>query len=107
MPQAPFIVAHDNLDDKRELWGLLKRLPPRQRVQFLHWCCIQATVPSTRTQPRVQPATEQRAELAMRDDSADTALTYECYFDIFAMANQYELDLDKTLDKLVELVRRV
>ena len=106
MPQAPFIVAHDNLDSKRELWGLLKRLSPRRRVKFLRWCCTQATLPSTSIQPRVQPATDERAELAMRDDSADAALTYECYFDIFAMANQYELDLDRALNKLVELARR-
>lgn len=44
-------------------------------------------------------------ELAGRCDRADDRLTNEIYTDLWAMKNQYDLDLDWVTAELVEIVR--
>ena len=61
---------------------------------------------SVKTQALVLCPTRELADRARRDDSCSERLTIECYFDVFTLSMQYNLDLDAALADLVAAVRR-
>jgi hypothetical protein len=97
------VLLHDNLDDRREVFQALKRLPPGARVAFVNWCCRRAVLPGSRTHPGVARRTQELAELARRDDAADERLTVDLFFDLWNLSLSFDFTLD---DALAELVRR-
>jgi len=102
----PTYLSVDTVDDRREVWHLLHRLPPDHRVAFLQWACKQ--VPPTNANRLPEPAVwkmRATADLARRCDRADNALTNECYSDILQLAATWGLDLVKTAHALERLVR--
>lgn len=101
------VRPRDNLDDRREIWHLLARLPPRRRYQFLAWCCRQTTakpqpLPSWfRMTPRILAAER-------GDERQDMALTNEIYGDLWALGYQYGLSTALAtleLERIVRLLR--
>lgn len=107
------LIVHDNLDDRREIYSLVRRLPPRERVAFLQWCCDRAYLPRRRPGPHPRPvvaaATLRLARAAHAGDTAaDERLSVECYADIWRLAAQYEREVsfDAVLAELVRRVRR-
>ncbi len=88
-PRTANTLYHDNLDDRREIHQLLGRLSPAKRLRWLAWCCRQSKHGATH--PEVQPG-HQGGQL-------------ETYFDFWALVVQYELDADRALGRLVEMVR--
>lgn len=88
---APLLV-HDNLGDRREVYQLLKRLPPRRRVEWLAWCCQQTYLPCSKIRPRVAQRT--------------TGRSVEVFMDFWALVAQYDLDPEKAVNRLAEMVRR-
>ena len=99
------VLSVDNLDDRREVHELLRKLPPDRRVAWLAWACRQSKLPRFDERPAVARKTLALAEQARWDSSADERLTLECYTDIWFLAMSYELNLDVALAKLVEMVR--
>lgn len=102
---ASQLVTMDTLDDRRELWHLLHRLPPVRRVAFLAWCCTQVSGPGgTRPGPssRNQPA----VAAARLDDKADERLTNMMYGDLLMLGAQWGLDLAKAAVTLESWVKR-
>lgn len=95
----------DNLDDRREITILLRKLHPRDRLRFLADCCKRVTLKKADTCPGIRRDMFQRSKLAMRDDEADRRLTTEVYFDLWALASQYGLDLGQAADRLEGFVR--
>lgn len=86
-------LVYDNLDDRREIHRLLERLSPTGRKRFLAWCCQQVTIsPNSTIHPRVAQRTR--------------GLAQEIFYDVWALAIQYGLDLDVVAAKLVEVVKR-
>lgn len=105
MPGTRELSAYDTLDDRREVYYLLARLPPRRRVEWLANACRGAVIPKTKTRPHVSAATWARADEAMRDDSLDEGLTVEVFFDFWTMAANYGLDVAAALEVLVRMAR--
>lgn len=103
MPGTKELRAYDALDDRREIYYLLARLPPRRRVQWLARTCRGAFIPRTKTRPHVSAKTWARADEAMKDDSLDEGLTTEVFFDFWTMAANYGLDVSAALLALVEM----
>ncbi len=99
------LLARDNIDDRREVFRLLSRLPPLERVKFDAWCCRRAALPGFATVPVVLPKTWNLARQARWDTGADERLTWEIWFDLWVLAKDYAFDLDVALGKLVGMVR--
>ena len=81
----------DTLDDRREVYHLLHRLPPARRVAFLADCCGRVTAPGGN-----RPAAAGFGRLvreAGRCDRGDERLTVAVYTDLLALAAQWRLDL--------------
>lgn len=102
----PAYLVHDNLDDRRQMHVLLCRLPPRLRLQFAEWCCRQSAHPGCTTRPGVARRTWRKLPAAEHDDSADRALSLELWFDLWALAMQYQMDLTGVLAALEHVVAR-
>ena len=99
-------VLHDNLDDRREIHQLLARLSPARRVAFVDECCRNAVLPGSEIRPGVARKTRDLAEVARRDSSADSRLTLDLFMDLWYLHLHYRWDFDRSLGRLVELVRR-
>lgn len=99
------LLAHDNLDDRKEVVTLLERLPPMIRVGWMTWCCTQC-VNNRGVHPEVKKETVELAGKARWDSAADQMLIRECYGDMWFLASQYALDVDAALKRLVVLARR-
>lgn len=103
----PQITLDDTLDSRRELHRLLSKLPPRDRIKFLEFCC--ASVPQNEKGhlpvPRVGKM-RATVEMAYKCDRASDVLTNEIYCDLLVLATQYKLDLLKTAKALEQLVRQ-
>lgn len=106
MPGTKELRTYDTRDDRREVYYLLARLPPRRRVEWLERACRGAFLPRTKTRPHVSAKTWQRADEAMRDDSLDEGLTTEVFFDFWTMAANYGLDVAAALEVLVRMAKR-
>lgn len=104
-PARTTVLQLDNLDDRREVHELLRHLPPRRRVAWLAWACRQSKMNKFREPIVVGRETHKLAEMAIRDSSADNALTVDVYMSMWTLAMQFQLDLDRALAKLVEMVR--
>lgn len=102
----PAVLQLDTADDRREVWRLLHRLPPRDRVRFLAAAC--ALVPQGKGKLPVPVVTGLRDTIdrAYRCDRADERLTNEVYADALALMNQWGLDPAATVLLLTEWVRR-
>ena len=86
----------DTLDDRREIWHLLHRLPPRDRFRFLQFCCLHAYLPNSRIHPtaswfRMGRRIVRAQRSGQRADEQDLALTNEIYIDLWALVIQYGL----------------
>jgi hypothetical protein len=104
----PEYLTLDDVDSRRQLHGLIHRLPPRERVAFLKWACTQ--VPKDGKGHLPEPAVwKMRATLEQshRCDRADLALTNEVYGDLLTLAVNFQLDLVKCALALEQLVRRL
>lgn len=100
----PAILSIDNLDDRREWFNLLLRLPPRQRLQFLLWACRQTHSQKQKVMPNL-PVMNQRISAALRgDEVANVALANEVRMDCAMLVIQYGLDPKRASE---ELERRV
>ncbi len=102
------VLSFDTLDDRREVWHLLHRLPPAGRVAFLAGRCrLAAPTPAgapprpsyLRMRPRVRAA-------ARGCDAADRGLTNEVYADLVLLDLQYAVPLGGTAAALEALTRR-
>lgn len=102
----PGILQYDTLDDRREVYHLLSKLPPAQRVGWLDWACRQATLGASGVRPIVQQKTRQLAHQARWDSAADRRLTLEVYFDLWMMSLNYRVDFDVLLRLLERSARR-
>lgn len=99
------LLQLDNLDDRREITVLLRKLHPRDRLRFLADCCQRVTVKKAGTCPGIRRDMRQRCKAATRSDEADRRLTTEVYFDLWALASQYGLDLEAAAVRLEGFVR--
>ena len=99
------ILAHENIDSRREIHQLLERLSPARRIKFAAWACSQAVLPNTEVRPVVAPKTRRLAERARWDSEADRQLSLEVYWDCWFLCSSYKFNLDKALARLVEMVR--
>ena len=88
----PRYLVYDNVDDRSEIIYLLEKLPPAKRLAWLGWCCTKSAVPNSGVRPRVS--------------AKSTGASLEVFFDLWALAAQYELDVDGAVRRLVEMVRR-
>ncbi len=79
------------LDDRRELWKMLDRLQPHQRVAFLRWCCGQTKGPG---------------EIAA-GVTTHSGLTGEAYADLLMLEVVYHLDLEMAGCKLARMLKRL
>jgi len=77
------------LDDRRELWRMLDRLTPSQRIAWLKWCCLQANHGQS-----VGVFVEQ-----------STGRTSEVFADAMTIMNQGRLTLNRAGEKLHQMVR--
>jgi hypothetical protein len=102
------LVTIDSKDDRVEIWHLLHRLPPHERVAFLQWACKQVPQNGKGHLP-VPSVWKMRATLdqARRCDRADRVLTNEIYCDLNQLFNTWGLDAVKTAVELTNLVRRL
>lgn len=100
------LLVIDTLDDRREIWSLLHRLSPRDRVRFLARCCeTVATVHGNGPKPSLFQMRD-TVEQAYRCDRADDRLTNEIYGDLLALGTQWTLDLAAVAVELEQLVKR-
>lgn len=102
----PAHVVHDNLDDRREIFCLLAKLPPRKRVSWLEWACRNATLGRSSIQPVVSSKTRQLAEAARWDNSADERLSLEIFWDLWHLDVSFQVDFEQLLKHLERSVRR-
>ncbi len=102
----PGHVVHDNLDDRREVFRLLRRLPPRERVAWLDWACRQATLGRSAVRPFVNASTRRLAEQARHDTAADERLTLEIFFDLWHLDVSFRVDFEALLRGLEQATRR-
>jgi hypothetical protein len=75
--------------DRKEIWEMLDRLSPFQRVDFLQWCCRQVVGVH-----RVQV-------------TSHSGTTNESLMDMYMLELQYKLDLAVAVAELVRRIRRV
>lgn len=98
------LITLDTLDDRRELWHLLHRLPPRRRVSFLAWCCGKVRRPDGNG-PVASSRMAETIAGAARCDRFDHRLTNEIYGDVLALSAQWGLDLAAAAAELERRVR--
>lgn len=99
------LLAVDTLDDRREIWHLLHRLPPRERVRFIGRCCNRLGSKGRGVRPSVHRMRD-RIDGSYRDDKADEGLTNMLYADLLFLGAQWDLDLPAAVVELESVVRR-
>ncbi|HYH66392.1 MAG TPA: hypothetical protein VD866_16990 [Urbifossiella sp.] len=100
----PSLLVMDTLSDRRDIWHLLNRLPPKGRVQFVGWCADRITTNAgMRPVPRYD---RELLDLAYRDNSADLRVTNAAYADLLNLSAQWGLDLAAASVELEQWVRR-
>lgn len=102
----PGHVVHDNLDDRREIFYLLGKLSPSERLAWLEWACRHATLGHSQVRPAVARKTRELAARARWDSAADSRLTLEIYFDLFMLDVSFRVDFEALLKRLEAAVRR-
>lgn len=101
----PQFLILDTKDDRREIYHLLGKLPPVDRVRYLEWCCRQVRKPGQRLQPTPSRRMTDRVQQAQRFGVGDDRLTTEIYFDWWRLANTYGLDVTAAAIELERLVK--
>lgn len=103
---TPTLLAIDTLDDRREVWHLLHRLSPRDRVRFLARCCRRMT-DAKGYGPRVSLwRMRGRIDASYRCGKADDGLTNEVYGDLLMLACEpWHLDLLAAAAELEQIAR--
>lgn len=100
------LAAFDSRLNRRDLWHLIHRLAPWDRVRFLAGRCRLVKPPAVPPSPslfRMRP----RIEAAHRGDYAqDEALTTDVYGDLVLLDCQYGVPLGESAAALEALVRR-
>jgi hypothetical protein len=91
MTAKPLWTKVDTRDDRREVHGLLVRLPPRLRISWLKWCCTKCALPNSDKRAVVLPTT-----------TGQNAM--EIYFDFWSLCNEYRLDPMVGLNALIDVV---
>lgn len=103
----PQFLTLDTLSDRRDLHGMLHRLPPHARLDFLKSCC--QNVPKTNKNrlpvPTVSAKLALNLDRAYRSDAEDIKVTNEIYMDIISLLNTWNLDAVATAVRLENLVR--
>ncbi len=102
------LLILDTKEDRREVFHLLHRLPPRTRIAFLQWACKQ--VPQGPGCHLPVPAIWKMAttlDRAYRNDAEDVRLSSEVWLDLLSLYSTYGLDPLKTAMALESLVRRL
>lgn len=102
----PGHVVHDNLDDRKEVFYLLGKLPPSERIRWLEWACCRSVLPGSKVRPFVARRTRQLAEQARWDSAADARLTMEVYYDLWHLDVSFTVDFAQLLRQLEQQVRR-
>lgn len=88
----PTYLSLDTKCDRREIWHLLHRRPPRARYDYLVQCC-EAVKDGLGNGLFPLPSMLDTVAQAMRCDRADERLTNSVYADILALAANRNLDL--------------
>jgi hypothetical protein len=87
----PRYLVFDTLDDRKEIIYLLEKLPPWKRIAWLKGCCAQAVIPNSKVRPRVAARTAGEVT--------------EIYLDFWVLSAQYQLDVDASVLRLVDMVK--
>jgi len=99
-------LVFDTLDDRREVYHLLKRLPPRRRVEWLERCCQLATLPNSKVRPGVSRKTWEDLPTVEREGGKrDEGQAVELFQNFWSLCANYTLDPDAALAMLVGMVR--
>lgn len=107
MSVKPAFLTLDTLSDRRDIWHLLHRLPPHQRVAFLVECCRRVASANGNGPKPLPSMWSVMIPDAVRCDRGDVRLTNSCYTDIVALSSQYDLDLVRVAIDLERVVRSV
>lgn len=83
----------DTLDDRREVWRLLHRLPPADRLAVLEACCRSLARPGRPCPVPVPEMARVMVPEAARCGRADDRLTNAIYLDLLNVAANFGLDL--------------
>lgn len=102
----PGHVVHDNLDDRREVFYLLGKLSPLERVQWLEWACRHATLGRSTVRPVVARKTRELALRARWDTAAAERLTLVIWWDLWMLDVNFRVDFEALLRGLEAAVRR-
>lgn len=101
----PTLLLVDTKDDRREIWHLLHRLSPWDRVRFLGQCCERARLPNG-VGPRVSTdRMKPRITASYREEKANEGLTNEVYGDILVLAAEWNIDMASVAVELEQIVR--
>lgn len=77
-------------NERREIWMMLDRLQPRQRVKFLRQQCAKAS----------------KNDVLGVQVTGSSGLTNSVYMDCCFLALQYNVDLEGLADDLYEFIRQ-
>ena len=88
------MLKHNNgvlpeLDERREIWKLLKFLTMRRRLEWLKWCCEQVSHPSVTT-------------FIVQNDGSVSAV----FWDAMTLFWGSGLTMTRAGERLVEMVRK-
>jgi hypothetical protein len=97
---------YDTKDDRREVATLIRRLPPKQTLRFLEWCCANSKIQHGSQRPVVSRQTRALADKARWDTGAVERLWRESLFDFWYLVTQFEFDVEAGLKRLVAMVKR-
>ena len=103
---ATSIQLLDTVDDRREIWHLLHKMPPLRRVLFLQRVCATIRLKDPHGNGPVPMGFAEKVADAERCERGNERLTNAVYADVIAAANQYDLDLVKLACELEQLVKR-
>lgn len=88
------LLQSSTLGDRKEIWGMLHRLPPLDRLRFL--CEYVATI--DRHGKSMASARNMPIREAYRCDEADVRVTNAIYLDIILFASDCKANLDAAVN---------
>jgi hypothetical protein len=88
----PTYFGVDSVDDRREIWHLLHRMPPVKRLRYLYRCC-EAVRDGLGNGLFPLPSMNSMVDDAQRCDRGDERLTNAVYVDLLQLAANRNLDL--------------
>lgn len=99
------LEKYDTLDDRREIWHMLHRIKPMERVKFIEKCCLKVEGPYKGVVFERDKVKDLIAESRYRSDS-DVRLTDVIYLDLLMLVAQWRLNFDWVVQTLESVVRR-